>query len=122
MIESCITFLPGSDLKRTGQFYTEVIGLTLWKDMGSCVILDCGKGYWGFCQYEDGRPLATGACMSLNCTDCAEVDEQYQRLTALGITTQGKPARHPKFPVYSFFFSDPDGYLLEFQKIVDDAQ
>lgn len=51
-----------------------------------------------------------------------EVDEQYQRLTALGITTQGKPARHPKFPVYSFFFSDPDGYLLEFQKIVDDAQ
>ena len=110
MIESCITFLPVSDLKRTVQFYTEVIGLTLWKDMGSCVIL------------EDGRPLATGTCMSLNCTDCAEVDEQYQRLTALGITTQGKPARHPKFPVYSFFFSDPDGYLLEFQKIVDDAQ
>lgn len=69
MIESCITFLPVSDLKRTVQFYTEVIGLTLWKDMGSCVILDCGKGYWGFCQYEDGRPLATGACMSLNCTD-----------------------------------------------------
>ena len=122
MIESCITFLSVSDLKRTVQFYTEVIGLTLWKDMGNCVIFDCGKGYWGFCQYEDGRPLATGTCMSLNCTDCVEVDEQYQRLTALGITTQGKPARHPKFPVYSFFFSDPDGYLLEFQKIVDDAQ
>jgi len=118
MIESCITFLSVSDLKRTVQFYTEVIGLTLRKDMGNCVIFDCGKGYWGFCQYEDGRPLATGTCMSLNCTDCAEVDEQYQRLTALGITTQGKPARHPKFPVYSFFFSDPDGYLLEFQKIV----
>ena len=122
MIESCITFLSVSDLKRTVQFYTEVIVLTLWKDMGNCVIFDCGKGYWGFCQYEDGRPLATGTCMSLNCTDCAEVDEQYQRLTALGITTQGKPARHPKFPVYSFFFSDLDGYLLEFQKIVDDAQ
>lgn len=122
MIESCITFLPVSDLKRTVRFYTEVVGLTLWKDMGSCVILDCGKGYWGFCQYEDGRPLATGTCMSLNCTDCAEVDEQYSRLTALGVATQGKPARHPKFPVYSFFFSDPDGYLLEFQKIVDDAQ
>ena len=87
MIESCITFLSVSDLKRTVQFYTEVIGLTLWKDMGNCVIFDCGKGYWGFCQYEDGRPLATGTCMSLNCTDCAEVDEQYQRLTALGITT-----------------------------------
>ena len=80
MIESCITFLSVSDLKRTVQFYTEVIGLTLWKDMGNCVIFDCGKGYWGFCQYEDGRPLATGTCMSLNCTDCAEVDEQYQQV------------------------------------------
>ena len=35
MIESCITFLSVSDLKRTVQFYTEVIGLTLWKDMGN---------------------------------------------------------------------------------------
>ena len=50
MIESCITFLPVSNLEKTVQFYTEVVGLTVWKDMGSCVIFDCGKGYWGFCQ------------------------------------------------------------------------
>ncbi len=120
MIESCITFLPVRNLEQTVRFYTEVVGLTLWKDMGGCVVLDCGKGYWGFCQYDDRRPLATGTCMSLNCADCQEVDEQYRRLTALGVQTQGAPKRHPRFPVYSFFFSDPDGYLLEFQKIVDE--
>ena len=74
----------------------------------------------GICQYDDGRPLASGVCMSLNCENTQQVDQEYQRLQSLGIKTQGAPARHPKFPVYSFFFADPDGYLLEFQKIVDE--
>lgn len=26
------------------------------------------------------------------------------------------PAKHPVFPVYSFFLLDPDGYLVEYQK------
>ena len=109
-----------SNLKETVRFYTEVVGLTVWKEMGSCIILSCNKGYWGFCQYDDGRPLASGVCMSLNCENTQQVDQEYQRLQSLGIKTQGAPARHPKFPVYSFFFADPDGYLLEFQKIVDE--
>jgi hypothetical protein len=25
---------------------------------------------------------------------------------------------HPRFPVYSFFLKDPNGYTLEFQKIL----
>ena len=40
MIESCITFLPVRNLEQTVRFYTEVVGLTLWKDMGGCVVLD----------------------------------------------------------------------------------
>ena len=31
MIESSITFLPVSNLKETVRFYTEVVGLTVWK-------------------------------------------------------------------------------------------
>lgn len=111
--------MPVTDLKQTIQFYTQVVGLTVWKKMDSCVILDCGKGYWGFCQYDDGRALASGVCLSLNCQDIQEVDAQYQRLQKLGIEISGVPARHAVFPVYSFFFHDPNGYLLEFQKIVD---
>lgn len=117
MIESCVTFFPVSDLARTVRFYTEVVGLRIHQDQGGCVIFDCNQGYWGFCQYDDGRPLASGVCMSLNCSTTDEVDEQYRRLTAAGVQTLGAPAMHPKFPVYSFFFRDPDGYLLEFQKI-----
>ena len=38
MIESCITFLPVSNLEKTVLFYIEVVGLAVWKDMGSCVM------------------------------------------------------------------------------------
>lgn len=117
MIESCITFLPVSNLDRTVRFYTEVVGLRIHQDQGGCVIFDCGQGYWGFCQYDDGRALATGVCLSLNCSGTEEVDAQYRRLTEAGVETMGAPAMHPKFAVYSFFFHDPDGYLLEFQRI-----
>ena len=119
MIESCITFLPVSNLGKD----SPILYRGGWTDRleghGKLCHLRLREGYWGFCQYNDGRPLATGTCMSLNCESCAEVDEQYRRLTALGIQTQGQPKRHAIFPVYSFFFADPDGYLLEFQKIVD---
>jgi len=27
------------------------------------------------------------------------------------------PQKHPRFPVYSFFLSDPNGYTLEYQKV-----
>ena len=30
-----------------------------------------------------------------------------------------KPQMHPKYPVYSFFILDPDGYLVEFQKVAE---
>ena len=80
MIESSITFLPVSNLKETVRFYTKVVGLTVWKEMGSCVILSCNKGYWGFCQYDDGRPLASGVCMSLNCENTQQVDQEYQSM------------------------------------------
>lgn len=42
----------------------------------------------GFCQYDDGRPLASGVCMSLNCENTQQVDQEYQRLQSLGIKTQ----------------------------------
>lgn len=120
MIESCVTFLPVKDLEETTRFYSEVVGLKLWKKMDGCVIFDCHRGYWGFCQYDDGRPLATGVCMSLNCANRDEVDEQYRRLQNLGIALTEKPMQNSTFPVYSFFFHDPNGYLLEFQKITDE--
>ena len=117
MIESCITFLPVEDLERTTDFYTRIIGLELWKDLGTCRIFSCGQGYFGFCHYGDGRAIPQGVCLSLNVADEAEVDRQAARIRALGVPVRG-PQKQPGFPVYSCFVTDPDGYLVEFQKIL----
>lgn len=122
MIESCVTFFPVQDIEATARFYARVIGLKLWQDMGKCRIFDCGRGFWGFCQYDDGRKPALGTCLSLNMPDTEAVDRQYARLKAMGVCIKQPPARHSEFPVYSFFMSDPDGYTVEFQKIMLPAE
>lgn len=118
MYQSSICFLPCRDLAQTTRFYTQTIGLVVAQQMPGCVILDTGQGHWGFCAYGDGRPMATGVVLSLNCTDNAAVDTVYQQLVVSNAPiVQGPPAMHAVFPVYSFFITDPNGYLVEFQKI-----
>ena len=118
MMESCVTFFPVSDIEATTGFYTDVIGLKLWKDMGRCRIFECGGGYWGFCQYDDGRKPALGVCPSINMTCTEDVDSKYINIKAMDVPVKQPPLKHKDFPVYSFFINDPDGYLVEFQKIV----
>ena len=43
-IESSIIFLPCINLEETTKFYTEVIGLTVAKDLGSTRLIDTGYG------------------------------------------------------------------------------
>ena len=119
MVQSSITFLPVKDIIVTEKFYTEIVGLKLWKDMGNCKIFSCGEGYFGFCQYNDNREFPLGVCLSMNLESTEAVDNEYIRLKELGINIKSKPQKHPNVPVYSFFFEDINGYTLEFQKITD---
>lgn len=118
--ESSVIFFPCRDICRTREYYTQVLELPVYKDLGETIWLDCGYGYLAFVQYGDGRPMASGACISLNLPSMEDVDAAYKRLCARPVIgLKNPPAHHPRFPVYSFFFSDPDGYLLEFQKTTD---
>ena len=119
-IESSVIFFPCIDIVETKEYYTKTVGLKIYKDLGDCVWFDCGRGYLGFCYYGPDRPMAAGQCISFNLASCREVDLKYEELRlkkALGI--KDPPQRHPRFPVYSFFFTDPNGYTLEFQKTLD---
>ena len=121
-VESSIVFFPCSDIKRTEEFYTKVCGLKVHQRQGNgtVCIFDTGYGFVGFCQYGDGRPMPTGnlsPCISFNCEDVASVDAAYGEVMKSGATVISAPAKHPKYDVYSFFVSDPDGYKVEFQKI-----
>ena len=118
--ESSVIFFPCKDMAETKRYYTEVLELPVYKDLGHTLWLDCGYGYLAFVQYEPTRPMASGACISFNLESIEAVDEMYAALhgrAACGL--QEPPRKHPNFPVYSFFLSDPNGYLLEFQKTLD---
>lgn len=120
MIESSVLFLPVNDIQKTTQFYTEICGLTYEVQVKDQIhIFDTGYGYIGFCQYNDGRkPLSGdhGVCISFNCIDEKDVDKHYEMVKGKAKVLT-LPGYHPKFPVYSFFVEDPDGYKVEFQKI-----
>ena len=114
-----VIFLPCSNISETQAFYHEKLGLPIIERQSeNLCIFDTGYGYWGFCQYEDGRlPLSgpQGVCLSLNLGSEGDVRQAYERLKG-SCRIYREPARHPKFPVFSFFLADPDGYLVEFQK------
>ncbi|MBE5971549.1 MAG: VOC family protein [Lachnoclostridium sp.] len=118
--ESSVIFFPCKDINETKTYYTSVLELPICKDLGNTVWFDCGYGYLAFVQYGPEREMATGQCISFNLPTIEDVDSMYKKLqTRPVIGLKGAPAHHPKFPVYSFFFSDPNGYTLEYQRTTD---
>ena len=120
-IQSSIVFLPVSDIRKTFHFYHEILKLPVHqKQSDKLYIFDTGYGYFGFCEYGDRRPPLSGehgVCLSLNLKDNEEVLQKYEGLKDR-VEVYKAPAKHPEFPVYSFFIFDPDRYLVEFQKIL----
>lgn len=126
-IENSVVFLPVSNIDATTHFYQDIVGLKCVQEQsgGICKIFDTGYGYWGFCQYPDGRPLLSGpvgACLSLNCHDVEDVDQHYHHMIARGCKIEKAPCKQENFPVYAFFTKDPDNYKVEFQYILLEEQ
>ena len=114
-----VVFLPCSDIRKTEYFYHDLLGFPIAERQSeNLLIFEAGHSYWGFCQYSDGRkPLSgpQGVCLSLNLESEEAVLGAYESCKNKAPVFR-KPARHPQFPVFSFFLQDPDGYLVEFQK------
>ena len=118
--ESSVIFFPCKDINETKEYYSSVLELPIYKDLGNTVWFDCGYGYLAFVQYGPERAMATGQCISFNLPTIEDVDAMYETLQKRPVIgLKSAPAHHPKFPVYSFFFSDPNGYVLEYQKTTD---
>ena len=111
--EQAITFLHATDLERATRFYTELLGLPLVRDQGTCRIFRTAPGaYLGFCTHLDA-PHPEGVILTLVADD---VDGWYETLKARGVEFVKPPACNPKYQIYHCFFKDPDGYLLEIQR------
>ncbi len=117
MITSTLCFYPSSNLPETARFYREIIGLTPVMDEPFQCVFSSGKGCIGFVDYGDNILASGHICISFNCESREAVDAEYERIQKLGYPVRTAPAKHPRFPVYSFFLEDPNGYTVEFQKI-----
>ena len=117
MFKEFITFLGTKDLKRTSDFYQNILGLTIYKDQGVCLIFNVNQqSKIGFCThmpviYEAKSPIITFVTEG--------VDEVYERIHQYGIEIPEKPKFNPKFNIYHFFFKDPNGYTIEIQKFLE---
>lgn len=117
MFKEFVTFLGTKDLKITSDFYQNVLGLTVYKDQGECLIFNVNnQSKIGFCLhmsviYEEKSPIITFVT--------EEVDEVYEKISQHGIDIPEKPKTNQKFNIYHFFFKDPNGYSIEIQKFLD---
>ena len=116
LFKEFITFLVTNDLKKTANFYLNILGLTLYKDQKDCLIFNITKqAKIGFCEHipiihEEKSPIITLVS--------EDVDRIYENIIDENIYIKEKPKVNPKFNIYHFFFKDPNGYTIEIQKFL----
>jgi len=109
-----ITFLHSNDLGITRDFYTKLLGLSLVRDQGTCLIFEITEtAFLGFCQHITPVPEGRNVILTLISED---VDGWYQYLIDKGNKTLTPPKHNPEYHIYHFFLKDPDGFWIEIQK------
>ena len=109
-----ITFLHAQDLEETRKFYSDVLGLKLARDQGTCLIFEITKSaYLGFCEHIEPIPPGRKVILTLVSDD---VDGWYAVLNKSGQSIIDPPTANPKYEIYHFFIPDPNGYWIEIQK------
>lgn len=104
-----IVFFKTQALEALRSFYVERIGASVWLDQGDCLIFRHGQFLFGFCQREQ-----TDLCgmLTFYYDTRTEVDQMHAQLHDIAVT---EPVLNPKYNIYQFFATDPDGRTLEFQ-------
>ena len=104
-----IVFFPTRDLGLIRNFYAAMLELPVWLNQDSCIIFKAGNQLLGFCEGESSE-----ICGSITFFfDCREqVDNAYSKLKNIA---KNAPRKNPKYNIYHFWATDPEGRSLEFQ-------
>jgi len=114
--DGLIIFLGTDDLEATHNFYSDVLGLPLYKDQGACRIYDIpGGGRLGFCTHIPVTKAEKSPIITLLTED---VDAVHTSIQQTGQNLD-PPRINPRFKVYHFFATDPNGYWVEIQRFLD---
>lgn len=120
MFQSQITLLYFRNIEKAYHFYEEILGLKLKIDQGYGRIYEVsGNALLGVMDEKRGF-LQSGSGKSVMIsliTD--EVDEWYEKLQKSGVKLLSKPLMKEEIGIRSFLFEDPEGYILEIQKFLD---
>lgn len=115
------TVLRCADLEAAVTFWTEVVGLRLYREYGangvrSGAVLFCGGGFLELTGTADGVAPPTGerAVLWLQVPD---VDAEADRLAPLGVTVDG-PRTEP-WGLREAWFTDPDGLRVVLVEVPD---
>lgn len=122
-IDQFITFIYTDDLSTSAAFYEQTLGLTLWRDQGTCRIYHInGAAYLGVCQMGPNSKgiVDSGPQRNVILTLVThDVDSWYAHLLAQGVRVERAPEQNPRYNIYHCFLRDPNGYLIEIQRFLD---
>jgi hypothetical protein len=110
-----VVFFKTLNLDGLTAFYTDRIGAELWMDQGDCRIFRHGQFLFGFCQRDE---IENCGVITFVYPDRARVDHMYERFRASALDA---PRENPRYPIYNFFATDPEGRLIEFQVFTSGA-
>jgi catechol 2,3-dioxygenase-like lactoylglutathione lyase family enzyme len=114
-ISSQISWVYTQDLDSTANFYADALGLECIRETADDrIFATTATAAIGVCRIFAERVVEPKGGMISIVTD--DVDAWYRRLTGKGITVAGPPHRLERFGIYTFFVTDPNGYVIEFQQ------
>ena len=90
-------------------FYCDVVKCKTWLVQSDCTVLQHGNLLLGFCRRDH-----TDAC-GIICFYYPSRDDVDRMYDALKASAQSPPKENPKYEIYHFFATDPDGRMIEFQ-------
>ena len=110
-----ISWVYTRDLDSTAEFYADALGLECIRDEGDArIFATAANAAIGVCSAFADRIVEPKGGMISFVT--GNVDSWYRRLTEKGVAVAGPPHRLEQFGIYTFFVTDPNGYVIEFQQ------
>jgi catechol 2,3-dioxygenase-like lactoylglutathione lyase family enzyme len=102
--------LHTGDVARAKKFYTEVLGMTVYRENDRQVFLHAGDQGVALFRREGGTPMTAGN--DLNHLALRVADGTYESLKAElerhGVAVTGRPGEE-----HCIYFEDPDGHRLQ---------
>ena len=98
------------DPQRSKKFYTEILGMTVYRDSDSQVFMHAGhQGVALFKKEADAAPASGGDLNHLALSVAAGTYQSLKaELEAHGVAVSGRPG-----DAHCIYFSDPDGHRLQ---------